>query len=86
MKFSGPVQGHWNTPEGTDKANEYAEMSRDDLAMGNMSDLELANAQYLVSRDSISLLSYQTAAKERIRWLSVQLAIARHHLGWKGGE
>ena len=73
-QFDGPIPPHWSTDEGTEKANEYVTMSRSDLAMGDKTDFELANAVYLVGRESISLLSFQTAAKERIRWLSAQLA------------
>src|SRR5690606_765771 len=58
-------------------ARDYAAKERADLLMGDMSDLHLANAQYMQLRDSLALGQYQTAAKERIRWLSAQLAIAR---------
>ena len=75
--FNEPVPGHWDTPEGTEKANEYAALTRDELCMGGLTDFQLANAQYLVGRHDLDLLAYQTAAKERIRWLSAQLALAR---------
>lgn len=69
--------GHWSSAEGCDIATEYAHKSRADLMHGEMSDLALANEQYMVSRDSLDLLPMQTAAKERIRWLSAQLFIAQ---------
>lgn len=78
--FSGPVTGHLVTDSGTDMANSYLEMSRDDLAYGQRSDLELANDIYMASRHDLELLSLQTAAKERIRWLSAQLARANAEL------
>lgn len=82
--FKTPVPGHWNTDEGIEVANTYATCDRDGLAMADKSDFELANAQYLVGRHDPALLSFQTAAKERIRWLSVQLAIANERLDQKG--
>ncbi len=39
-------------------------------------DFQLANAQYLVGRYDLDLIAFQTAAKERIRWLSAQLALS----------
>lgn len=75
--FSEPVAGHWTTDEGTEMANRYAEMDRADLGMGHLTDLEMANAIYMADRRSLDLIMLQTAAKERIRWLSAQLAIAK---------
>lgn len=75
-KFSAPIDGHWVSDGGTEMANRYVEMSRADLAYGHRSDLELANDMYMADRNSLDLLSLQTAAKERIRWLSAQLALA----------
>lgn len=74
--FSKPVAGHWSTDEGTEMANRYAGMKRADLRMRHMSDLEMANAIYMADRHSLDLIMLQTAAKERIRWLSAQLALA----------
>ena len=75
-KFDRPIAGHWSTEEGTEMANRYAAKQRDDLAYGDKTDLELANAIFMVSRTDIDLIALQTAAKERIRWLSAQLALA----------
>ena len=41
-----------------------------------MTDFQLANAIFLAGRDDLDLVSLQTAAKERIRWLSLRLAAA----------
>jgi hypothetical protein len=41
-----------------------------------MSDFELANRQFLAGRFDTDLVAWQTAAKDRIRWLSVKLAQA----------
>ncbi len=73
--FSKPVPGHWSTDAGTDMANRYAKMDRSELGMGQLTDLEIANAIYMADRHSLDLIMLQTAAKERIRWLSAQLAL-----------
>ena len=49
---------------------------RGQLTKGHLSDFALANAQFLANRDDLDLIVYQTAAKERIRWLSARLAQA----------
>ena len=67
-------EGHWDTPDGAKMAAEYAGKSRADLTKGDVSDLALANAVFLASRYDLDLIVWQTAAKERIRWLSAQLA------------
>jgi len=41
-----------------------------------LSDFALANAVFMADRNSLDLIHYQTAAKERIRWLSIRLAEA----------
>jgi len=70
------LPGHWLTEDGHAKAREYATKPREWLALAEMPDYLLANAVFMVDRDSLELGIYQTAAKERIRWLSVKLAIA----------
>lgn len=71
------VEGHWETDDGAAVAAEYVKKDRADLCMGSVSDFALANDQYMVSRDDLRLIAYQTAVKERIRWLSAQLAKCR---------
>lgn len=78
--LSTSVPGHWETPEGAEMARSYSGRSRTGLIMGGLTDFNLANAQFMEDRNSPMLLHFQTAAKERIRWLSVQLAIARELL------
>lgn len=70
------LPGHWTTRDGLEKAKEYAAMTRENLALSDRTDLALANALYLAD----GFLPIQTAAKERMRWLSVQLAIANAQL------
>lgn len=75
-RLAEAVPGHWHTAEGAEMANTYAGKDRSDLGMGHLTDFELANAVYMASRNDLDLLMYQTAAKERIRWLSARLAMA----------
>lgn len=74
--FSAALPPHWVTADGGKMAREYAAMDRSSLTMPDLSDFALANAVFMASRDDLSLIAYQTAAKERIRWLSVRLALA----------
>lgn len=74
MKFEHPVTGHWDSAEGAAKATEQLSTTREQLGFANMTDFHLANAVFLADRHSLDLIAYQTAAKERIRWLSAQLA------------
>lgn len=71
------LPGHWSTVEGRAMAERYAKMTRRELGNAQYTDFETANAIYMVDRNDLSLIVWQTAAKERIRWLSVQLAIAQ---------
>jgi hypothetical protein len=43
---------------------------------GHLSDFALANAVFMADRNDLDLIVYQTAGKERIRWLSLRLAAA----------
>jgi hypothetical protein len=72
------MNGHWNTPEGAEMAKRYFVLTRDDLVRGDVSDMELANSVFMAGRNDIDLGMWQTAAKERIRWLSAQLAAVSH--------
>lgn len=65
--------GHWTTTDGQMMATEYLGKQRGELCRGDLTDLELANAIFLASRNDLDLIVYQQAAKERIRWLSAQL-------------
>lgn len=80
MTINIPEQlaGHWLTPDGYEKAKELAGKPRCTLYAQNMTDFEVANAIYLDPQNIVN----QTVAKERIRWLSVQLAIAEEK-AWK---
>jgi hypothetical protein len=55
---------------------QYGNKAREDLAAGKLTDFHLANAIYMADRNSLDLIGLQTAVKERIRWLSVELAKA----------
>lgn len=64
--------GHWSSAAGLQMAVGYATKTRADLGMHDVPDLALANALYLASGE----IAIQTAAKERMRWLSVQLVLS----------
>lgn len=55
--------------------NRY-DCERAKLGMGHLTDDELANAVFMADRSSLDLIAYQTAAKDRIRWLSRALEAA----------
>lgn len=71
------IPGHWATSDGAEMAARCVGEDRSQLTKGDLSDFALANAQFLASRHDLDLIVYQTAAKERIRWLSAQLARAQ---------
>ena len=66
--------GHWDTPEGRELAERALTETRSQLTKGQLSDFALANAVFMANRYGLDLIVYQTAAKERIRWLSAMLA------------
>lgn len=70
-KLPDVLPGHWETPMGLEMAQRYAAIRRCELSAQNMADFEVAN--HVFTHPSIMNL---TIAKDRIRWLSVQLAIA----------
>ena len=70
------MTGHWETPDGYEMAQQYVGRERSTIAKGDLSDLHVANAVFLADRNDLDLIVWQTAAKQRIRWLSVQLALA----------
>lgn len=43
----------------------------------DMTDFALANRVFMADRNDLDLIVWQTAAKERIRWLSIELAKAQ---------
>lgn len=57
-------------------SRQYEALDRTGLAKGHLTDFELANAVFMADRSDLDLIAYQTAAKERIRWLSLRLAAA----------
>ncbi len=68
------LSGQWTTPEGRQMAQRCLAETRDQLSMASVSDMELANRIFLADRCSLEMIGLQAAAKERIRWLSAQLA------------
>jgi hypothetical protein len=65
---------HWTSAEGREMAVEYLTTPRNRLGRSDLTDFALANAVFLADRRDLDPIVYQTAAKERIRWLSAHLA------------
>lgn len=82
---SGPVTeeatpaAKWRQEGKEDPHGNRYDCERAKLGMGHLTDDELANAVFMADRSSLDLIAYQTAAKDRIRWLSraLEAAIAR---------
>lgn len=74
------LDGHWTTAEGREMAERYAAQPRSAIGFPDHTDFSLANAVYLADRNSLDLTVMQTAAKDRIRWLSANLAMAREYV------
>ena len=60
----------WRTNGETDPHGSRYDCERAKLAKGHLTDDELANGIFMASRNDLDLISWQQAAKDRIRWLS----------------
>lgn len=85
MGLPEQLPGHWDTTDGRDIADDYLKRTRECLCHGELSDLAVANAVFMAGRSDVDLIVWQTAAKERIRWLSAQLAAATLSQHKRGG-
>lgn len=66
---------HWETDSGFKLAVQYSKQDRISLYKGYMSDTDLVlNLEKSIKSDT-EFMMYQIAIKERIRWLSVHLAM-----------
>jgi hypothetical protein len=66
---------HWDTQAGYEMAVKYQGLEKSVLCMGDKTDGEVAEGLRLARLSDFDLIGWQTAAKERLRWLSVQLAV-----------
>lgn len=67
-----PPAGHCDDPAAwAEFVRQYDGQPR---SRPDLTDFALANAVFMADRSSFDLIVYQTAAKERIRWLSIELA------------
>jgi len=64
------VAAIWRANGGPDPHGNRYDCERAALSKGNLTDDELANAIFMADRNSLDLIVWQTAAKDRIRWLS----------------
>lgn len=70
------LPGHWETDEGSGMAKVYAGKQRAELFGGAQSDMSVAFAIAMVCRSDENFEAVLASARDRIRWLSVQLALA----------
>lgn len=66
----------WREEGREDPHGSRYDCERAKLTMGDLTDDEMANAVFMADRSSLDLIAYQTAAKDRIRWLSRALDAA----------
>lgn len=73
-----PLPGHWNATDGHAMAMEYALKTREQLCDGGSTDMLVAFEIASLRRDDPPGMFEPTlaAARDRIRWLSVHLAMA----------
>lgn len=68
----------WHVENSTDPHPHLVEQKRRDLALGDLTDDELANACFMCDhRMSLHSMGFLMAVKERIRWLSRQLELEK---------
>lgn len=78
-KLPENLPGHWDTTHGAHLARDYVGKTREQLCNGKESDMGIAFDVAMLMRNDLNFEPVLTAAKDRIRWLSVQLAIAQQH-------
>jgi len=71
------VAATWRANGEPDPHGNRYDCERAALPKGSLTDDELANAVFMADRNSLDLIVWQTAAKERIRWLSRALAASQ---------
>lgn len=71
----------WRQEGKEDPHGKHYDCERAQLAMGDLTDDEMANAIFMADRSSLDLIAYQTAAKDRIRWLSraLEASLSNRH-------
>jgi hypothetical protein len=68
------LNGHWSTQGEFEIASKLVEKTRDELVHGELPDFELADQLFSADPYDIdSIIILQTAAQERIKWLSAML-------------
>jgi hypothetical protein len=71
VRPKGTPAAEWREEGQPDPFGQAYDCERSQLCMGHLTDDALANAVYLCDhRTSLQSITYLTAAKERIRWLS----------------
>lgn len=70
------LPGHWQAADGHKIALRYATMTREQLCGGTSTDMLVAFEIASLCRDDLDFEAVLATARDRIRWLSVQLALA----------
>lgn len=71
------LNGHWRALDGYEMAKRYASRAREDLCGGESTDMLVAFEIADLRRDDFNFESTLATARDRIRWLSVQLALEK---------
>lgn len=77
MTIPDTLPGHWDSAAGAEMAREYAGMTRAQLCGGDLTDSNVAFRTAMLGRNQLDHEAVLTVAKDRIRWLSVQLALSQ---------
>lgn len=77
MTLPDNLPGHWTTPDGAEMAQRYVDIPRHQLFGGDFTDFEAAHRVAMTSRNDLDFEASLALARDRIRWLSVQLAVAK---------
>lgn len=86
IKLPDVLPGHWETDEGSGMAKHYLAdyPTRHRLCGGRHSDMAIARDIALLSRNDLNFEPVLSSAKDRIRWLSAQLAVSQAALARLG--
>ena len=77
LRKIGTPAAKWREEGKPDPHGASYDCERAGLTKGGLTDDELANGIFMVGRNSLDLIVWQDAAKERILWLSRKLVAAR---------
>lgn len=80
MTLPEKLPGHWTTPDGAEMAKRYVDIPRHQLFGGDFTDFEAAHRVAMTMRSDLDFEASLALARDRIRWLSVQLALSNQEV------